>query len=190
MESSKKIPKGQLAELKTLNGETLFGSGDIVVTGGGGSSPLNLLVCDVLSKPIVTGTTSSVTVATYVIPANTIPSDCFIRVHLKVRKIGGNGTASLDLDWGDISRSIIRSQTLSAITQNNVQWDRNISYLGGTMFARGGSGSFYSDILAGGIPLDYAFDNTLEQTVSLRASVNNASDSLTFGFLVIEILKI
>jgi urease beta subunit len=38
MESSKKIPKGQLAELKTLNGETLFGSGDIVVSGGGSAS--------------------------------------------------------------------------------------------------------------------------------------------------------
>jgi hypothetical protein len=38
MESSKKIPKGQLAELKTLNGETMFGSGDIVVTGGTASS--------------------------------------------------------------------------------------------------------------------------------------------------------
>jgi hypothetical protein len=154
---------------------------------------VRILIADDAAKTPLTGTTSSTIIASYSIPANTIPSNCLLRLKCKFNKTGTAGTMAAWINNNNTSETAgaILANSVSSGTAANISmmFEKHPHVVGGNMKVMNVSGGFYTDTTVSSSYSTYTFDPTVTQTIYLWGKLNNSADTLNFEFLTIEIIK-
>ena len=76
--------------IKTINGSSVLGSGDLTI-GGGGGNPATIYINTTSGTTVGTPLTNVISLSA-LIPANTLTSDCQLQVVYKIKRIAGNAS--------------------------------------------------------------------------------------------------
>lgn len=196
--------------IKTVNGSSLLGSGDLVVSGGGSFVPTTReltingvtqdlstdrswtiseqLVLSDVTKHTHTGSTSNTLLSTITIPANYIPNNSVWEVHVCGSR-GASGVAGSAL----ISLTLISTVGNDFIRNANIGTGANFKlHMYRTLIFRNGNVEFFSQDAAGfatdftsaqGIVIG-TFDRTIAQSLKGYITLANSSDTAYLDYLI------
>lgn len=168
--------------IKTVNSTSLLGPGNIRTS--------QVLLLDNAVRSF-TGSATPQTVGTYVIPANTIPASCNLRVTCRFTKTGTAGTFLVALANTSMPQArLINNVGSGAATNIQMQIMRNVAVSGGKLRGFDTSGSTYIEFTANtGILSNFDFDITIPQTFELKMTPATTTDTVTFDYLLIEMFN-
>lgn len=171
--------------IKTIGGTSLLGAGNINVS--------KILVFDNAPKTALTGTTTATILASYLIPANSIPVNSILRITCRLIKTGTAGimTININNDGSSVSngcRFVNASSTGASPSNTLMAVKRDSSLRGGNAIILSNSGVIPTDI-TNGVYTTATFDTTINQTIYVWGTLANGADSLNFEHLIIETIS-
>ena len=177
--------------IKTINGNTLLGSGDLSI--GGADYPKVILYANKFddSIPRATGTTATVKIMDFDIPANTIPENCNLRFTLN-----GEYSKSANLKSIYLTMNSINVNQGILIAQNNLYTNGNFFtrntfhrdyFVSDTNIYSGKQPNQYSETSARGF--NVTIDRTAINTVNFWVALANAADFYDLLSISVEVIK-
>lgn len=151
------------------------------------------LVFDNTAKTPLTGTTAFTIIASYTIPANTIPANALLRVSCRLLKTGVAGTMAISINTSNASSSAgmrVFNGIQSAATNLFMEPIRHISIKGGQGYGFTTTGSFITDITASTNAItSQSFNVAIANTFYVWAQLGSAADTIDFEHLLIELIN-
>lgn len=171
--------------IRTIGGTSLLGAGNINVS--------KILVFDNAPKTALTGTTTATILASYLIPANTIPVNSILRITCRLIKTGTSGIMTMNINNDGVAvsngcRFINASSTGASPSNTLMAVKRDSSLRGGNAIILSNSGVIPTDI-TNGVYTTATFDTTINQTIYVWGTLANGADSLNFEHLIIETIS-
>jgi len=163
--------------IKTINGDSILGSGDITIQGGGGNPTL-------LGFSGINGTNSTSNTVTIchslMIPANTLGTNNILQVVFRMMRVSGNVGQMYGRIYFNTSNSLTGASLLNNIFQMNggsVQFlgyvERNFSYNGTNLVTY--QNNAFSEYTTGSI-LSIPFNRTVDNYVLFTMQAQNTAD--------------
>lgn len=153
----------------------------------------SILLFDSAVKTPLTGTTAQTLIATYAIPANTIPANCLMRLICRSGKTGTAGNFTVTISLGTTAGvGVILANGVSSGPSTNLSmlFEKHPVVSGGNVKVLNVTGNFPSDIGVSSSPgSTYAFNPAIAQNIYVLANISNAADTFNFEYLAIEIIK-
>lgn len=179
------------------------GSGDVEEGTFGGGVSLSSGAITVKSRVLAmsttaashTGNTSETAVATYTLPANTLPANGALRIHLLASRTGSAGTATIRVRFGGISGTVYGS---TALTTNANAWvsggpliyaNNSTSAQKGTHLSTSSFVSFWSGSNSTTAFNTSAVDTTSNADIVITVELANAADSGIIQGYFIELVQ-
>ena len=158
---------------------------------GGGATQYPKVICfQRKNLPNLTGTTAITKMGSFVIPANTIPADCVIRMTLRMANSGTANTKFVYTTWNSISAGANIFSNYVTFT-NSTRPELLLRHLGyvsaGTLESYGVSG-IYDEIGSTAAYQSFAFDVSVNNEIDIWGKLTDASDTIIFNTLILEIL--
>lgn len=138
----------------------------------------------------LTGTTATTIIASFTIPANTIPANCELRLNVKMKCSGTAGQKYYYSNWDNTNVSV---KPFSPLTSFSNTTNQNINVLK-TMLIRDGDAythsvtNQYEDYLWDTANNTFLFDVTVDNTLNIWGRLVNSADTLEFDSLILEVL--
>lgn len=159
--------------------------------GGGGADQYPKVICfQRKNLPNLTGTTTVTKLGSFVIPANTIPTDCVIRMTLRMSNSGTANAKFVYTTWNSINAGInIFSNyvTFTNATRPELLL-RRTGYVSGGNFESYGVSGIYDEIGSTAAYQSFAFDVSVDNEIDIWGKLSDASDIIIFNTLILEIL--
>ena len=154
--------------IKTINGNSLLGSGDLVVGGGGSSNPSTVYINTTGGATVGTPFTQIISLSV-LIPANTLTSNSMLEVIYKVKRITGaasgiTGSAFLNTSNSLSGAIIVAACPTIGTTQTYATLTRNFHLTAGNLCYFGTTGAQLTDFVADQMmttPFNTTVDNYL-----------------------------
>ena len=140
--------------------------------------------------PNLTGTTTVTKMGSFVIPANTIPADCVIRMTLRMANSGTANIKFVYTTWNSVNAGINIFSNYVTFT-NSTRPElllRRLGYVSAGTFESYGLSGIYDEVGSTAAYQSFAFDVTVDNEIDIWGKLVDASDTIIFNTLILEIL--
>jgi len=159
--------------------------------GGSSEQYPKVILFERKSLPDLTGTTTVTKMGSFTIPANTIPTDCVIRMTLRMSNSGTANTKFVYTTWNSVNVGINIFSNYVTFT-NSTRPElllRRLGYVRGGNFESYGVANIYDEIGSTAAYQSFAFDVSVDNEIDVWGKLSDASDTIIFDTMILEILK-
>ena len=157
---------------------------------GGGAEFPKVISFQRNNLPNLTGTTTVTKMGSFLIPANTIPADCVIRMTLRMSNSGTANAKFVYTTWNSVNAGINIFTNYVTFT-NSTRPElllRRLGYVSGGNLESYGVSGIYDEIGSTAAYQSFAFDVTVNNEIDIWGKLSDASDTIIFNTLILEIL--
>jgi hypothetical protein len=167
--------------IKTINGSSVLGSGDLVV---GGSSNPSVISLDITDGTVVTGTTADTLSKSMLIAANTFTTSGMLEIITRALKTGSAGNAAIRI-YLNTSNTITGATLIATLVNTNSQFFqsiRNMSIKSNTLSTIQANTATLGDFSIAGSVSNITYNTNTSYYLLFSIQLTNSSDSAVIKF--------